>query len=459
MMARQCSLLIAALACIPILAWAGNIGAAADKPAASSYFVLDNGLQVFLQEKHDLPLTAMTLAIDLGSKDETEQTSGYAHLLEHMLLFGASAGMDGETRLAELRRHGIEHNAHTDHDLITFEVSCPAADSGWALESLRQTVFFSRLDPQQLESEKRIILEEILQLRGNPLSLGRMLVMQQLFAGHPYGQPVYGDGSAIKTATVEPLLAFYKRLLIPGRCALAIVGDFALAEVEKEIRRNWGALPKGAAGAAVIPPAGRLEKSSEQQIELDINESHLFFAWWAPDFNNEQRIPLTVLTYILGRGLNPLLNGVLLGGRQPADQLDMGYMPLRSGGMVVLHLTLQEKNMRYAKNTLSRFLSQLGTFNFGREDFQQPYQQYVLDFLESAKNQMAYDTENFRESTLNLSMAVARFLLLNTVKGSNSYLENVGKITSSDLRRVAGKYLSGKKWAVLAIVPRAGKAK
>jgi zinc protease len=441
------------------LVWPGSVRAAADKPPASLYFTLDNGLQVLLQEKHDLPLTAMALATDLGTKDETEQTSGYAHLLEHMLLFGAGAEADGETRLAELRGHGIAHNAHTDHDLMTFEVSCPAGDSVWALERLRQTVFFSRLDPQQLESEKRIILQEIMQLRDNPMSLGRMLVMQQLFSGHPYGQPVFGDGSTIKTATAEQLQAFYKRLLIPGGCALAVIGDFTLADMEKEIRRNWGALPKAVSGAAAIPLAGRLEKNSEQQIELDINESHLFFAWRAPDFNHAQRVPLTLLTHILGRGLNPLLNGVLRGGRPSADQLDMGYVPLRSGGIVMLHLTLEEKNIRNAKNELSRFLSQLSSFTFGREDFQAQVQLYVLDFLESAKNQMTYDTENFRESTLNLSVAVARFLLMNTVKGSGSYLENVEKITSTDLRRVAGKYLSGKKWAVLAIVPLAGKTK
>ena len=173
---------------------------AAAEPPASAYFTLDNGLQVLLQEKHDLPLTGMALAIDLGTKDESEATSGYAHLFEHMLLFGSGGGAgtaDSEARLAELRRHGVAHNAHTDHDLMTFEVSCPAAESAWALERMRQAVFSGQLDPRLLESEKRVISEEILQLRDDPAFLGRLLVMEQLFAGHPYGQPVYGDGRAI----------------------------------------------------------------------------------------------------------------------------------------------------------------------------------------------------------------------------------------------------------------------
>ena len=68
---------------------------------------------------------------------------------------------------------------------MTFEVSCPAADSAWALsrpapDRLRPIAWM----PQRLEREKRIILEEILQLRDDPNFLGRLLLMQQLFAGH-----------------------------------------------------------------------------------------------------------------------------------------------------------------------------------------------------------------------------------------------------------------------------------
>jgi predicted Zn-dependent peptidase len=440
--------------------WPGSApGAAGEKLTASSYFILDNGLQVLLQEKHDLPLTGMALAIDLGSKDETEVTSGYAHLLEHMLLFGGGAGMDSETRLAELRRHGIAHNAHTDFDLMTFEISCPADESAWALAHLRQTVFFSQMDPRQLESEKRIIGEEILQLRDDPAYLGRLLVMQQLFAGHAYGQPVYGDGSTMLAATVERLQAFCAPLLVPGRCVLSVVGDFSLAEMEKEVRRNWGGLARGEARAAVIPLARRLEKNHEEQIELDVHESHLFFGWYGPDFNDEQRLPLSLLVHILGRGLNPLLNVFLRVRRQLAQQIDMSYIPFRSGGMILLHLTLEKKDIRSAKNELARCLSMISSFNFSREDFRLQDQTRIFDYLQSVKNQMAYNSESFRESALNLSVASARFLLLDRHSLGGSYHENVERMNSTDLRRAAGKYLSGKKCVVVAITPLTGEKK
>ncbi|MCU0236345.1 MAG: insulinase family protein [Acidobacteria bacterium] len=456
MKARRLFLCLA-WSCLVLLCVAGGTApAAAGERAASKYFTLDNGLQVLLQEKRDLPLTGMALAIDLGTKDESAETSGYAHLFEHMLLFGSGGGMNSESRLAELRRHGVAHNAHTDHDLMTFEVSCPGAESAWALEQMRQAVFFAELDPRQLESEKRIINEEILQLRDEPAFLGRLLLMEQLFAGHPYGRPVYGDGSTIRAATVETLRAFCAPRLVPGRCALSVIGDFTLAAMEEEVRRNWGALARAAAPAAEVPPPARLEKNSERQIELDVQESHLFIGWLAPDFNDEQRLPFSLLTHILGGGLNPLLNSVLRGNRLLADRVNMSYAPMRSGGMAVLHVTLKEKDIRAAKGEVASFMGRVSSFNFSKEDVLPRDRMYVLDYLESAKNQMEYGNGSFRESTLNLSVACSRYLLLNRTPVRSSYLESVDKVSSSAMRRAAGKFLGGRKWALLAITPLRG---
>jgi predicted Zn-dependent peptidase len=309
------------------------------------------------------------------------------------------------------------------------------------------------LDAQRLDGEKRIILEEIMQLRDNPQFLGRLLLMQQLFAGHAYGRSPFGDGGTIGNATVEGLQAFAVPFLVPGRCALSIVGDFILADMEKQVRQVWGVLEKSAGIPVPVAAAGRLEKNVERQVELELSESYVFLGWWAPDFNHEHRLALSLLTYVLGRGLNPLFYAVLGGERRWVDQLAMSYVPMSCGGMVVLQLILPETNIAGAKNEIARFLSRLGSFKFSRDDYPALEQSFVVDFLQSAKNQMTYDSGSFSESALNLSNASARFLLLNHNPIGGSYLENVEKVESSDLRRVAVKYLSGKKLALLAIVP------
>jgi predicted Zn-dependent peptidase len=443
------SFLLAWLAAAPALA-----AVAPDSRPASAYFVLDNGLQVLLQEKRGLPLTGIALAIDLGTKDENEETGGYVHLLEHMLLFGDGSELDSEARLAALRGRGVEQNAHTDHDLMTFEVSCPAEESAWALEQVRLAVFAPRLEARRLEAEKRIIREELLQRRDDPLGLGQLLVMERLFAGHPYGRSVFGEEANIAAATVEKLRAFCRPHLVPDRCALALVGDFAVAGMESEVRRRWGTLARGETAAAALPAAGRLQKSSEHQVELDVEESHLFIGWRAPAFNDGERLPFSLLAHLLGGGINPILNGVLRGGRRLADRVSMSYLPMRAGGVALLHLTLERRKIRAAQGEISSFLSRIGSFHFSPGDVPPRLRQGMLDYLQSAKNQMEYGNGSFRESALNLSLASARFLLLNRNSVAGSFLDSIGGVSACDLRRAAGRYLSGKKWVVVAVTPR-----
>ena len=298
---------------------------------------------------------------------------------------------------------------------MTFEVSCPAEESAWALEQMRQTVFSGRLDPLQLESEKRVIGEEILQLRDDPAYLGRLLVMERLFAGHPYGRPVFGDGSAIRAATIEQLQAFCAPRLVAE--PLRPVGHRRFHPGRRwrpRCARNWGALARGY-GAGGGRPRGRAPGEEQRAADRAGRPArcHLFFGWRAPEFNDEQRLPFSLLTHILGSGLNPLLGGVLRGGRQQVERVDMSYLPMRSGGMALLHVILKPKDIRGARNEVSAFLSRIGSFNFSKEDVLPRERMYVLDYLESARNQMEYGDANFRESTLNLSLACARFLLLN----------------------------------------------
>lgn len=446
--------ILALLACAGAGLFAGD---RAPVPPVSAYFALDNGLQVLLQEKRGLPLAGIALAIDLGVKDETEGTSGYAHLLEHMLLFADGAEADSQARLASLRNRGVEQNAHTDHDLMTFEVSCPAAESAWALEQVRQAVFSPRLETPRLEAERRVIAEELRQRRDDPAGLGRLLVLERLFAGHPYGRSVFGERDSLAAASVEALRDFCRPHLLPERCALAVVGDFVLADIEAEVRRNWSPLRRGLAAAAELPEAGRLERSRDDEVELDVEGCHLFIGWRAPAFNDPQRLPFSLLAHLLGGGLNPLLNGVLRGGRALADSVRLDYLPMRAGGVALLHMTLERRNVRAAKSELAAFLNGVGSFHFSPQDVPPRLRAGMLDYLASAKNQMAYGNASFRESALNLSVASARFLLLNRTPVSGSFLESVEKVSSADLRRAASRYLSGKKWVAVLVTPLAAK--
>ncbi|MCK4363792.1 MAG: insulinase family protein, partial [Candidatus Aminicenantes bacterium] len=90
------------------------------------YFELDNGLKIFLLEKHTLPLINLVFAVNLGTKDESEETNGIVHVLEHYILFRGTEFRSGPEISQDIRRHGAYFNAHTSLDLATFEISLPS---------------------------------------------------------------------------------------------------------------------------------------------------------------------------------------------------------------------------------------------------------------------------------------------------------------------------------------------
>jgi zinc protease len=419
--------------------------------AGFSYFTLDNGLRVILQEKRDRPLSGITLAVDAGAPSEP---AGRVHLLEHLLLFGATRESGGPARLDSLRAHGALVNAHTDSDLMTFECACPAAETGWTLEQLRQQAFMARLDAGCLETEKRIIQEEIAQVGDDPGIVGQLQALRLLFGDHAYARPVEGEAETVGTASLEEMERLRNRLMQPKNCVLAVVGDFTVAAMEPLVRQNWNG-PGSSPTTDVThpPPPPPLARSVDIDRLMDVQQSHLFIAWRAPGFNDPDRVPFDLLVHILGRGLNPLLSGFLRDPRHPVERVEMSYFPMRRAGAVLLHLTLPERSIRSVKTEISRFFGAFRSINFTPRDVLPQYSMYVTDLLESARNQMAIGNDLFRESAQNLATGLARFFLLNENSLPANVRESAEKVNSGDLRRMAGAYFTGKKWVSVAVVP------
>ncbi|MEW5901664.1 MAG: pitrilysin family protein, partial [Acidobacteriota bacterium] len=203
-------------------------------------FVLENGLRVFLLEKRNVPLVNVVVAVNLGAKDETAETSGLVHALEHCILFRGTEVRSGTEISRDIRRHGAYFNAHTGEDLAYFEISAPAEASDFALRNQREILFDLKITQEELDSEKEIILEELRQLQDDPFRHATSLAYQNLFLNHPYANPLAGTREVIQNLTAGALLGFHKRYFVPENCALAAVGDFDFKEMEEKVRQVFG---------------------------------------------------------------------------------------------------------------------------------------------------------------------------------------------------------------------------
>lgn len=420
----------------------------------TKYFELKNGLKVYLYERHILPLLNITVAVDLGSKNETEETNGLAHILEHSILFGGTEFRSGEETGQDIRRHGAYFNAHTDRDLITFDISLPYEYADFALKNQKEILFNLKPTQEEIDKEKKVILEEIAQNKDDPLRYASSLVFQNLYKGHPYQVPTIGRKEVIEKVTVNQMKEFYQKFFVPTNCALAVVGEFNIEEMENKVKNIFGDIKKEEPPALQFEKVLPLKKTVEIQEEMDVNQAYLVIGVPGPDYNHPDQYRIDLLVQIIGRGLNPMLGSFLRGRRKLAHNVSMTYISQKYGGAILIYIILDPKNLKATKNETIRFLKDLRNERFSEDDFMPSERMYILDFLVCAKNQIKFDFFRGREKAIRVANMLARYALTNEDPKRGSFLENIEEVSSSDLRKAAAKYLGAGKYVIVSIVPK-----
>lgn len=405
-------------------------------------------MKVVVINKNSLPLVNIVLAVNAGSKDETIDNNGTLHLLEHLLLFRREFSR-------EIRAHGGYFNGHTDRDLAMFEISLPAKELEFGLTVLRKMIFDFHISTDALEKEKKVIAREFKQIEDDPLRLGRSLALQHLFSGHPYGLPVSGNLDIIKKANSAYIESFYKKYFYPGNCALAIVGNVHPPDAELLVRRLMEEIPRSEHKENAVPPQPKLKKLIEIEHSMDVEKTHMIFAYPAPRYKHDDQMAVRVLSQILGAGVNPILSGAMRGRRRLVDKVTMQYIPMLHGGAVLVHLVLDRDDMNLARTRLRKFFQQITRFQFSPQDYLPGQRRDVFDYVTTAKNQIKIGSEEFLERGLNHAAAFTRFLLLNKKAEKESHRKNqLEKVNSSQLRKSASEYFSGKKYVLIKIFPK-----
>jgi predicted Zn-dependent peptidase len=431
-------------------------GEEAEKSDYSKY-QLDNGLKVYLYERHAQPLLNIVFAFNLGTKNESAESNGLVHILEHYILFRGTEMRTGKEIGQDIRAHGAYFNAHTGRDLASFELSLPSEFADFALENQKEILFQLKLTQEELDKEKQIILEELSQIKDDPLKYATSLVYQNLFQNHPYEKPIYGKEEIIEYATVEKLQEFYDKYFVPANCALAIVGDFEMEEMKTKIESMFGQLENNGFVPQEFDNAIPIKKDIEIEHEMDVNTGYLVIGKMGPDYNSENQFVVDVLVEVLGRGVVPMLNQPLRGRRELVETVSMGFGAYIYGGVIHIYLTLEPKKIKAAKREALKFLKNTRQLNYSKADYQTEAQFYVLDYLESAKNQIKHRYHKSQERGLNLALGLATHAIRSDGISRGAYIENIEKITSKDLRKAAFEYLSKNGYVFISIVPKKNK--
>ena len=268
---------------------------------------LDNGLVVVLLPQADAESIVTVVCYRTGSRDEGSGETGLAHFLEHMMFKGSALYPPGAID-SVTQGLGGTNNAFTSHDVSAYHFQFERRSWSEALLIEADRMRGLSLLPDEVESEREVVLEEIRMVEDDPWDVLEQAVARRIFGGHPYGRPVLGTRQSLRGLDAAALGSFHRRHYRPGRAVLVAAGGLPPDAME----RIAAALGNGRAGDAGVSPASEVRAYLEppifdaaptRRIELRRGEmARLLVAHPAPAADDPLSVHLRLALTVLASG-------------------------------------------------------------------------------------------------------------------------------------------------------------
>ncbi len=263
---------------------------------------LSNGMKVLLQSDMTAPIVSFWTWYRVGSRNELPGKTGVSHWVEHMQFKGTASLAKGQI-FRDVSRIGGTLNALTSHDWTAYFETLPASqiDLAISIESdrMRNSVF----DPEEVESERTVILSERQGAENNPEYALYEEVTGAAFRAHPYRHMVIGYESDLRGLTRDDLYFHYRRFYHPANAFVVAVGAFETDDLLQRLERAFGEIPPGDPIAREIgitePP-----QPGERRVHLckSSGTPYLRMAFHAPAATDADLATLLVIEAILSGG-------------------------------------------------------------------------------------------------------------------------------------------------------------
>jgi predicted Zn-dependent peptidase len=266
---------------------------------------LDSGLRVVTESVPGLHSVTLGAWVGAGARDEDHDAGqwGVSHFLEH-LLFKGTADRSARDIAEAVESVGGEMNAFTTHEQTVFYLRLPAAYLALGVDILCDVVWHPAFRPDEVESERQVIIEEIGMRDDTPDDLVHDLLGRALFPEHPLGHEVIGTRESIGGMARGTISDFHAARYVPGNVVVAAAGALVHDDVVALLRDRVpgeGATPPPARDGAVPPALDRLVWAR------DTEQAHLCLGVHALPALDPDRYALAVLNQALGGGMSSRL--------------------------------------------------------------------------------------------------------------------------------------------------------
>ncbi len=392
-------------------------------------FELNNGLKVFVHEDPFTSTAAFNLCYNVGSRDETEDKTGFAHLFEH-LMFGGSEHIPVFDQ--PLQKVGAQNNAFTSPDVTNYYITLPAQniETAFWIESDRMKAL--SFDQKVLDVQKKVVIEEFKERYLNQPYGDVWLNLRPLaYKVHPYKWATIGkDISHIEDASMQDVKDFFYSHYLPNNATLVVGGNVKVREVERLAQKWFGDIPVGKKKERNLAQEPVQTEKRSLDLHREVPTNALYMAFPMRGKYQKGYFESDLISDILGKGNSSRLHKALVIDSKLCNTISSFQMASLDPGLLIIGATLAEK---------SKF-----------EEVEGQILKVIEDFKESGANKEELEknkiqiraSDGFSDiDVLNRCMKIAFAANAGKIHMVNDEESEIAKIALKDLHQVANDIL------------------
>lgn len=264
---------------------------------------LSNGITVVLEPMDYLKTVAFGVWVKVGSRNETKENNGIAHVIEHML-FKGTKNRTSRQIADDMAKIGGNVNAYTTKECTSYYTTTLAEHLPAAIEIISDMINNSTFEEEALEKEKGVIIEEIDMYDDSPEDLVHEMLQQVIWKDHPLGYIISGTKENVLGMTREQIQKFMAEHYVAENMIISVAGKFDSTDVMELLEKAFACIPHECKKTQLVPPVFHHCIYSK---EKDVEQVHLNIAFDSIEYDNEDKYVLSILNSILGGGINSRL--------------------------------------------------------------------------------------------------------------------------------------------------------
>lgn len=409
------------------------------------HWSLSNGLEVYTVADHSGPIVAVQVWYHVGSKDDPNGRSGFAHLFEHMM-FKGNEHMSADTFDNLTENIGGENNAYTADDVTVYHETVPSNYLNPIIWAEAERMSALALTDSNFASERDVVKEEYRQrIRANPYGEFYQDIEKKSFTTHPYKRPGIGSIEELDASKLPEVKAFHSTFYRPDNATLVVVGDFNPAELEGWVKKYFGAVPKPSSKIPRVtvkePPRKADKRDTTYSARAPLPA--VAITYLAPSIRSDDSPALSLAAEILAGGDSSRLYEKMVYEQQVVQSVSCDSDLREDLGLVVFRLILASgKTIAEAENSLNKEVDDVLKNGVTEEE------------LEKAKNRFLTGKLEERETVNGKASALGQAIVMyGDASRVNTDLAKLQAVTTAQIKEVMNRYITGKKKVVVEYLP------